>query len=101
LYAELGMRAYESLTPQPYGNTELTDAVEAFGGKTTLAGGVDQLDLLRRGSVAEIDSKVKDICRIVRNRCHFILGTTDYFNEATPQASIRALAAAGRRYGSL
>jgi hypothetical protein len=29
------------------------------------------------------------------------LGTTDYLNENTPNANIRALAEAGRRYGRL
>jgi uroporphyrinogen-III decarboxylase len=101
LYSQLGMRAYESLTPTPYGDTDLAEAVRAFGTATTLAGGVDQLDLLRKGSAAEIVSTVKAICQTVRNRCHFILGTTDYFNEATPRASIHTLAEAGRRYGSL
>jgi len=101
LYTGLGMKAYESLTPKPYGDTTLAEAVEAFGTRTTLAGGVDQLDLLRKGSAEEIDSTVEAICRTVRNRCHFILGTTDYFNEATPRANIHALAEAGKRHGSL
>lgn len=101
LYSQLGMRTYESLTPQPYGDTILAEAVKAFGEKTTLAGGVDQLDLLRKGSTADIDSTVEAICKTVRNRCYFILGTTDYFNESTPRANIHALAEAGRCHGSL
>ena len=101
LYAQLGLKAYESLTPEPYGDTKLEAAVEAFGGRTTLVGGVDQLDLLRKGSPQDIDSAVEAICRTVRHRCPFILGTTDYFNEATPSASIFALSEAGRRHGRL
>ena len=101
LLAELDMRAYESLTPPPYGDTVLSDAVEAFGAQTTLSGNIDQLDLLRKGTSGEIDSAVKQVLDTVRGRCHFILATTDYFNENTPHDKIHALADAGRKYGGL
>ena len=101
LYATLGLRAYESLTPSPYGDTVLANAVQTFGLDTTLAGGIDQLDLLRKGSTQEIDDTVKSILAAVRGRSHFILGTTDYFNENTPIDKIQALADSGRKYGKL
>ena len=101
LYSTLGLKAYESLTPPPYGDTQLGAAVETFGLNTTLVGGIDQLDLLRKGSVQEIDSTIKSVLDTVRGRSHFILGTTDYFNENTPKDKIQALADSGRRYGKL
>ena len=101
LLPELDMRAYESLTPPPYGDTVLADAVEAFGTQTTLSGNIDQLDLLRKGTANEIDAAVKQVLDTVRGRCHFILATTDYFNENTPHDKIHFLADAGRRYGGL
>jgi len=101
LYSTLGLRAYESLTPPPYGDTVLEGAVENFGLNTTLAGGIDQLDLLRKGSTQEIDDVVKKVLDTVRGKSHFILGTTDYFNENTPKDKIQALADSGRRYGGL
>lgn len=99
LYPALGMRAYESLTPPPYGNTVLAEAVEVFGRETTLVGNLDQIDLLRHGTPDEIISAVRQVIDTVRGRCHFILGTTDYFNENTPRENIHTLAAAGLRYG--
>ena len=101
LYAELGMRAYESLTPPPYGDTILAAAVERFGGLTTLSGNIDQLDLLRHGSPAEIEAIVRGTLDTVRGRTPFILATTDYFNESTPHDNIHALADAGHRHGWL
>ena len=95
------LHAYESLTPPPYGDTVLEEAVRTFGRQTTLLGGIDQLDLLRKGTPQEIESEVTRILDLVRGRCTFILGTTDYFNENTPQDKIRALAEAGRRHGRL
>jgi uroporphyrinogen-III decarboxylase len=101
LYSTLGLRAYESLTPPPYGDTVLAAAVESFGRNTTLVGGIDQLDLLRKGSANDIDATIKKIMDTVRGNCHFILGTTDYFNENTPQEKIQALAYSGWRHGRL
>ena len=95
------MRAYESLTPPPYGDTVLGEAVGAFGFGTTLLGGIDQLDLLRKGTSGEIESEVRCVLDKVRGRCTFVLGTTDYFNENTPQDKIRLLADVGHRYGTL
>jgi uroporphyrinogen decarboxylase len=101
LYPGLGLRAYESLTPAPYGDTVLEEAVRAFGQGTTLLGGIDQLDLLRTGTSQDIEAAVRNVLDTVRGRCHFILGTTDYFNENTPEDKIRVLAEAGRKYGRL
>jgi uroporphyrinogen-III decarboxylase len=99
LYPDLDLRAYESLTPPPYGDTDLGFAVESFGNRTTLVGGIDQLDLLRKGSADEIKSAVQKVLDVVRGRCHFILGTTDYFNENTPHDNIKILSEEGRRQG--
>jgi uroporphyrinogen decarboxylase len=101
VYPALGAAAYESLTPPPYGDTNLEEAVRTLGGTSALAGGIDQLDLLRTGTEEEIERAVRDVIGTVRDRCPFILGTTDYFNEATPPEKIHALAAAGRQYGGL
>ena len=101
LYPSLGMRAYESLTPPPYGDTILADAVDAFGGQTTLSGNIDQVTLLRKGGDDEIEAAVKDVLDTVRGKSPFILATTDYFNDGTPHDKIHLLADAGRQYGDL
>jgi uroporphyrinogen-III decarboxylase len=101
LYPGLGLRAYESLTPAPYGDTVIEEAVKTFGKKTTLLGGIDQLDLMRKGTTGEIEAATKKVLDAVRGRSFFILGTTDYFNENTPRDKILALSEAGRRFGKL
>jgi uroporphyrinogen-III decarboxylase len=98
-YPGLGMRAYESLTPPPYGDTVLEEAVQLFGHDTALLGNLDQLDVLRKGTPQEISEQVRKITDAVRDRCHFILATTDYFNDNTPHDNIHAFADAAMRYG--
>ena len=100
-YAELKLGAYESLTPLPYGDTTLADAVEILGPGTTLSGNIDQITLLREGTPAEIEAAVKETLDTVRGRCSFILATTDYFNEATPHDSVHVLADTGLKHGQL
>jgi hypothetical protein len=99
LYPELGMKAYESLTPPPHGDTFLDQALDSFGKDTTLLGNIDQIDLLRTGDWQEIEAEVKRVLETVRGRAHFILATTDYFNDNTPHENIHALAEAGHKYG--
>lgn len=101
LYPVLNLGAYESLTPPPYGDTLLEEAVQVFGTDTTLSGNIDQIKQLRVGTVEEIEASVKRVLDTVRGRCHFILATTDYFNEDTPHDKIHLLAEAGHRYGRL
>ncbi len=101
VYTTLGLRAYESLTPPPYGDTSLAEAAELFGGRTTLMGGIDQLDLLRKGSSREIEDTVRRVLDVVRGRTPFVLGTTDYFNECTPRDKIQAFAEAAHRFSRL
>jgi uroporphyrinogen decarboxylase len=98
-YPSLEMRAYESLTPKPHGDTVLSEAVEQFAGRTTLIGNIDQIDLLRSGTPAQIEAEVRRVLDTVRDRTPFILATTDYFNDNTPHDHIHVLADAGRKYG--
>jgi uroporphyrinogen decarboxylase len=98
-YRELGMRAYESLTPPPYGDTPLAEAVDILGGVCTLSGNIDQIDFLQRADPSEIRERVREAIDMVRGRAAFILATTDYLHEDTPHANIQAFADAGREFG--
>lgn len=98
IYPDLGMKAYESLTPPPYGDTQLAEAFSHFDpAQTTLLGNIDQIELLRNGSPAEIKDAVVGTLRAAQFwKGNFILATTDYFNENTPHDNIHAFAEAAR-----
>ena len=103
LYPGLGMKAYESLTPPPHGDTPLAEALAHFDPKkTTLLGNIDQIDLLRNGTPGEIEAAVKETLQAAKGwGGNFILATSDYFNENTPHENIHALAEAGHKFGGL
>ena len=103
IYPGLGMKAYESLTPPPYGDTELSKALVCFDPKrTTLLGNIDQISLLRGGTPEEIEMAVeKTLSQAKAWGGSFILATTDYFNENTRHENIHTLAEAGRKHGRI
>jgi hypothetical protein len=99
LYPEIGMSMYESLTPEPYGDTDLAYALETFPSNITLSGGFDQIDLLRYGSNDAIESRVKEMMGLIKGRGNFIMATTDYFNENTPADKLAVFAEAAMKHG--
>jgi len=98
LYAGLGMSGYESLTPAPYGDTVLKEALSIFPEETVLSGNLDQINLLRRGTPGEVTARTKELVETVwkSGRKRFILATTDYFLEDTPPENIFAFAEAAK-----
>ncbi|MBI3986540.1 MAG: hypothetical protein HY343_06455 [Lentisphaerae bacterium] len=98
-YPQIGMDVYESLTPPPYGDTLLEDALGKFDRRIALCGNIDQIDFLRKASPEEIRSEVKRVLALVKPRGNFILATTDYLCEGTPRENIAALAEAAREFG--
>ena len=50
---EIGMDVYESLTPPPFGDTDLAEAVRIMQG-VGLMGGIDQIEFLRKATPAMV-----------------------------------------------
>ncbi|MHC4441574.1 MAG: uroporphyrinogen decarboxylase family protein [Planctomycetota bacterium] len=99
-YRDLGMRAYESLTAPPYGDTILEEAFELLPNDMILHGSMDQIEFLLKAQPSEIKSKVDSILGQAKTRGNFILGTSDYFHEQTPRENIAALAEAAHEFGT-
>ncbi len=99
LYPKIGMSMYESLTPAPYGDTDLEYALGVMPKQITLSGGFDQISLLRYGSTQEIRSTVKRMMETVKKRGNFIMAATDYFNENTPEDKVFEFVKAAREFG--
>ena len=98
-YSDIKMNIYESLTPPPYGDTRLEDALYKIDRSITLCGNIDQIDFLRKAAPVEIREEVRRVLDAVKKRGNFILATTDYFSEGTPHENIRAFAQAGVEFG--
>ena len=90
---EIGMDVYESLTPPPFGDTDLVEATRIMN-DVALMGGLDQIDFLRKATPAMIQQRVREMAEIAARHGRFILGTSDYINESTPVENLHAMRAA-------
>ncbi|HHW31120.1 MAG TPA: hypothetical protein GXX20_05530 [Clostridiaceae bacterium] len=99
LYSSIKMNVYESLTPPPYGDTDFDTALSTIDKSITLCGNIDQVSFLKEATPEEIEERVKEILTKAKKRENFILCTSDYFSEGTPEENIRAFAEAGLKYG--
>jgi uroporphyrinogen decarboxylase len=99
LYSDIKMNVYESMTPPPYGDTDFDTALSTIDKSITLCGNLDQVSFLKEATLEEIEERVKEILKKAKKRGNFILATTDYFSEGTPEENIHAFAQAGLKYG--
>jgi uroporphyrinogen-III decarboxylase len=98
-YRKLHHQGWGYLTPPPYGDVILEEAVEKLPQTMILWGNIDQVDFLRQASPEEVDEWVRQVMDTVKSRGNFILGTTDHLEVDTPAENIHALVEAGHRYG--
>jgi uroporphyrinogen decarboxylase len=98
LLPRIGMDVYESLTPPPFGDTLLADAMARMPG-LPLMGGLDQIEFLRKATPAAVKEQTRKLLGLAQRHGRFIVGTSDYFNERTPRANLWAMREAVDRIG--
>jgi uroporphyrinogen-III decarboxylase len=89
-YKELGARIVEPFTPPPGGDTELKKAKEIVDGDYVMVGGVDKLELLLNGTVAQVKKEVADIVETVKPGGNHILQNADSLEYNTPVENVAA-----------
>jgi hypothetical protein len=88
-YAGLGFRALESLTPPPNADGDLEEAKRRVGDRLVLVGNLDQINLLRTGSRAEIRRVVRAAVEAGKPGGGFVLSTADHLYDETPIDNVR------------
>lgn len=99
VYNKLGINALETLTPPPYGNADIHHALATLDKDIVILGNIDQIDFLNQAKPEEVEERVADLVRTCKGRGRFILATSDYLEEGTPEKNIRALVNAAVEYG--
>ena len=99
LYNRMEIDVLGYLTPPPYGDVDLDEALKVMRPDMTLRGNVDQVDFLMHAAPAEVRDRVRTVLGKVKPRGNWILSTTDFFFDDTPYANIHAFADAGREFG--
>jgi uroporphyrinogen decarboxylase len=99
LYNDLDINCWGYLTPPPFGDVDLDEALRVIRPDMALRGNVDQVEFMVRASPEQVKERVRDLLLKVKPRGNWILSTTDFFFDGTPYENIRAFAAAGLEYG--
>lgn len=100
LYNRMDIDVWGYLTPRPFGDVDLDQALRVIRPDLVLRGNVDQVEFLVKASPDEIRAHVRDLLAKVRPRGNWVLSTTDFFFDNTPYDNIRAFAEAGREFGA-
>ena len=98
-YNDLEIDCWGYLTPPPYADVILEEALAVLRPTLTLRGNIDQIDFLMKATPDQVKEKVRQVLTTVKPRGNWILSTTDFFFDGTPYKNIQALAEAGREYG--
>jgi len=98
-YNDLEIDCWGYLTPPPYADVILEEALAVLRPTLTLRGNIDQIDFLMKATPDQVKEKVRQVLTIVKPRGNWILSTTDFFFDGTPYNNIQAFAEAGREYG--
>ncbi len=99
LYNEMDMDVWGYLTPPPFGDVDLNEALRVIRPDMVLRGNIDQVEFMMKATPSEVKERVRQVLETVKPRGNFILSTTDFFFDATPYQNIQAFADAGREYG--
>jgi uroporphyrinogen-III decarboxylase len=99
LYNDLEINCWGYLTPPPFADVDLDQALRVMRPDMALRGNVDQVEFMIKATPKQVRNKVRDLLLKVKPRGNWILSTTDFFFDGTPYENIRAFAEAGREYG--
>ncbi len=99
LYNDLDIDCWGYLTPPPFGDVDLDEALRVIRPDIALRGNIDQVEFMMQATPQEVRERVRDLLLKVKPRGNWILSTTDFFFDGTPYENIRAFAEAGLEYG--
>jgi uroporphyrinogen decarboxylase len=99
LYNEMGMDCWGYLTPPPFGDVDLDEALRVIRPDMALRGNIDQVDFMIKAAPEQVRGRVREVLLKVKPRGNWILSTTDFFFDGTPYENIMAFAEAGHEYG--
>jgi uroporphyrinogen-III decarboxylase len=99
LYNDLPINCWGYLTPPPFGDVDVDEALRVMRPDMALRGNVDQVEFLRSATPQQVKDRVRELLSKTKQRGNWILSTTDFPFDGTPYENIRAFGDAGREFG--
>ncbi len=94
VYKELGIKIYETLSPEPMGDTVLQEAKQLFADTDmVLCGTFDQVNFLKTATEEEVYAKAQKIMNVGKVGGNYIFAASDYLEMGTPINNVKAMIA--------
>jgi uroporphyrinogen decarboxylase len=89
-YKELGAKIIEPFSPPPLGDADLKKAKEIVKGDYIMIGGVDQVNIIQKGTIDQVKQKTEETILTGKPGGKFILQSADFLEYGTPIENIEA-----------
>jgi uroporphyrinogen decarboxylase len=89
-YKALGARICEPFAPAPLGDADLAKVKEAVGGDYIILSGVDQVNILQKGTPDQVKKVTEQVIKIGKPGGKFILQSIDFLEYGTPLENVEA-----------
>ncbi len=99
-YKKLGARWVEPFSPPPLGDGDLAQAKKTIGDAYVITGGVNQVDVLQKGTVDEVKRVTEETIKIGKPGGGFILQSADFLEYGTPFENLEAYVDTALQYAS-
>ncbi len=89
-YKKLGVKIVEPFSPPPLGDADLKKAKEMVGKDYVILGGVDQVNVLQKGTPRQISEQTRRTMNIGKPGGNFIIQSADFLEYGTPVKNVRS-----------
>ncbi|MFI3312273.1 MAG: uroporphyrinogen decarboxylase family protein [Eubacteriales bacterium] len=91
-YQKMGVKNVEPFSPVPLGDGDLDKVAEVLNGEFSVTGGIDQVNVIQAGTVADVEKAVEETLEKAKKIPNFILQSADFLSWETPLENVEAFA---------
>lgn len=88
-YVKMGLDMWETVAALPQGDNDLKEAKDLIGKSITLSGNLDQVNFLKKASLAEIEEEVTRIIHTGKPGGRYIFAASDFLERGTPLENVK------------
>lgn len=99
-YKKLGAQVVEPFSPVPLGDADLGKAVDIVRGEYVIIGGVDQVNVLQKGTVEQVRQATLATMEAGKRNGPFIIQSADFLEYNTPVENVEAFVATARAHAA-
>jgi uroporphyrinogen decarboxylase len=89
-YKKLGAQVVEPFSPTPLGDADLGKAIDIVKGDYVVIGGVDQVNVIQKGTVEQVRQATLDTLAAGKRNGPFIIQSADFLEYNTPLENVEA-----------